>query len=156
MNENTVVPKAGILTPGQCWKHLSETSVGRLAVTVDGRPDVFPINYLVDGDTLVFRTGNGTKLDAIRDDSRVAVEADAVSSEFGVAWSVVVKGRAEATTDSSRALNVAVHGQFPWQGIGKDHLIRITPETVAGRSFTLDAARTWRVPLDEAIRTGLE
>lgn len=156
MRENAVAPEAGILTPEQCWKLLSETSVGRLAVTVDGRPDVFPVNYKVDGESLLFRTGAGTKMDAIGADPRVAMEADAVSAEFGIAWSVVVKGRAEVAPSDARVLNETVRGLFPWQGVGKDRLVRIIPETVTGRRFTLDASMTWRIPLDEAIRAGLE
>ncbi len=156
MREDTVAPEVEILTAEQCWKLLTETSVGRLAVSVDGRPDVFPLNYQVDGKSLIFRTGHGTKVDAIHADARVAMEADAVSAEFGIAWSVVVKGRAEITTSASEELNSTVRGLFPWQGVGKENLIVVVPETVSGRRITLDASMTWRVPLDEAIRAGLE
>jgi len=156
MNENRVAPKAENLSPAQCWKLLSETSIGRLAVTVDGHPDVFPVNYLVDGESLIFRTGGGTKIDAIREDARVAVEADAVSAEFGLAWSVVVKGRAEIAVSDDEVLNATKQGMFPWQGVGKDHLVRIVAAEVTGKRFTLDASMTWRVPLNDAIRAGLE
>lgn len=156
MRDNAVAPEAGILTPEQCWKLLSETSVGRLAVTVNGRPDVFPVNYQVDAEALIFRTGAGTKIEAIEADPRVAMEADAVSAEFGIAWSVVVKGRAEVSISDTKVLNETVRGLFPWQGVGKDRLVRIIPETISGRRFTLDASMTWRIPLDEAIRAGLE
>lgn len=156
MREHAVAPKADILTAEQCWKLLAETSIGRLAVTVNGRPDVFPVNYKIDGESLIFRTGDGTKLDAIAEDANVALESDAVSAEFGIAWSVVVKGRAEHASLESPALNSTVRGLFPWQGVGKNHLIRIVPETVTGRRFTLDASMTWNVPLDAAIRAGLE
>lgn len=156
MREHTVAPKANILTDEQCWKLLGETSIGRLAVNVNGRPDVFPVNYKIDGESLIFRTGDGTKLDAIVEDANVALESDAVSAEFGIAWSVVVKGRAEQASPESPALNSTVRGLFPWQGVGKNHLIRIVPDTVTGRRFTLDASMTWDVPLATAIRAGLE
>ncbi|ALO67253.1 flavin-nucleotide-binding protein [Arthrobacter alpinus] len=156
MRDHAVAPKADILTAEQCWKLLGETSVGRLAVNVNGRPDVFPVNYKIDGESLIFRTGDGTKLNAITEDANVALESDAVSAEFGMAWSVVVKGRAEPISAESPALNSTVQGLFPWQGVGKNHLIRIVPETVTGRRFTLDASMTWNVPLSTAIRAGLE
>lgn len=156
MNEKRVAPKAENLSPGQCWKLLSETSIGRLAVTVDGHPDVFPVNYRVDGESLIFRTGGGTKIDALRADARVAVEADAVSAEFGLAWSVVVKGRAEIAAADDEVLNATKQGMFPWQGVGKDHLVRVVAEEVTGKRFTLDASMSWRIPLDDAIRAGLE
>ncbi|MDR6556688.1 nitroimidazol reductase NimA-like FMN-containing flavoprotein (pyridoxamine 5'-phosphate oxidase superfamily) [Arthrobacter pascens] len=50
------------LDSGQCLDLLRQVSVGRLAVWVDDHPDIFPLNYTVDHGTLVFRTGEGTKL----------------------------------------------------------------------------------------------
>jgi len=65
MTDKKAVPAAEILDPDQCWTLLAETTVGRLAVIVDGHPGVFPVNYRVDDRTLVFRTGSGTKQEAI-------------------------------------------------------------------------------------------
>jgi hypothetical protein len=31
-------------------------------VVVAGRPEIFPVNYVVDGDEVMFRTDAGTKL----------------------------------------------------------------------------------------------
>lgn len=156
MRATNVAPKAQNLTPEQCWKLLAETSVGRLALTIDNQPDVFPVSYKVDGESVVFRTGGGRKLEAIHDDARVALEADAVSGEFGVAWSVVIRGLASVMPTDDQALNAATQGMFPWQGVGKDHLIRVVPQQITGRRFTLDSSMTWTVPLDESIRAGLE
>ena len=38
--------------------------VGRLAVSIKEQPDIFPINFVVDHGTVVFRTAEGTKLAA--------------------------------------------------------------------------------------------
>ncbi len=156
MKENSVAPKAVTLTSAECWKFLSQTHVGRLAVNVDGSPDVFPVNYQLDGESLLFRTGNGTKIDAIHVDGRVAFEVDSVSEEHGTAWSVVIKGNAEITSTDNHVLNATERGLFPWQGVGKAHLVLIVPKTVTGRRFTLDASVTSHVSLDEAMRAGLE
>lgn len=156
MRDDKIAPKAESLTTKQCWKLLSDTSVGRLAVTVDGKPDVFPVNYKIDGESLLFRTGAGTKINAINENASVAFEADAVSAEFGLAWSVVVKGNAEIVPADNNELNTTTHGLFPWQGVGKSHLIRIVPENITGRRFTLDASMTWNLPLNDAVRAGLE
>jgi len=156
MTNNPVVPKAEILGEQQCWTLLGETSIGRLAVTANGHPDVFPINYKVDQGSLIFRTGDGTKFRALSDESVVALEADAVSAEFGMAWSVVVKGRAVSASSADDVLDTTGRSLFPWQGIGKDHLIRVVPDTVTGRRFTLTAPMTWRSPLDDVTRAGFE
>ncbi|MDJ0313539.1 pyridoxamine 5'-phosphate oxidase family protein [Arthrobacter sp. H35-D1] len=156
MRANAVAPKAVILTATECWTFLSQTSVGRLAVTVDGRPDVFPVNYQIDGESLLFRTGDGTKMNAINADGRVAFEVDAVNEKLGKAWSVVIKGHAEFASSEGHALNTTARGLFPWQGVGGAHLVRILPETMTGRRFALDTSVTSMVSLDEAIRAGLE
>ncbi|MFD5277672.1 pyridoxamine 5'-phosphate oxidase family protein [Pseudarthrobacter sp. NPDC058362] len=156
MSNKNMVPEAEILDPDECWKLLAEAKVGRLAVIADGHPDVFPVNFMVDGHTLVFRTGAGTKQQAIASDSVVALEADALSGEFGLAWSVVVKGRAEDTRSTGEELNKIRRGLFPWQGVGQEHLIRITPDSITGRRFNLTAPMAWHTSLDDVTRAGFE
>ncbi|WP_038468253.1 pyridoxamine 5'-phosphate oxidase family protein [Arthrobacter sp. PAMC 25486] len=156
MTNTNVVPKPEILNLQQCWHLLQQTSIGRLALTVEGRPDVFPVNYKVDQETIFFRTGGGTKFSSLEGGTNVAFEADAVSAEFGTAWSVVVKGRAVVATSTNTNLDTISGALFPWQGVEQEHLIRIVPETVTGRRYTLTASMSWRTPLREAIRAGLE
>ena len=68
--------------------------VGRLAVSITNLPDIFPINYVVDRGTVVFRTAEGTKLAAAVLGRGVAFEVDGVDDAAGEAWSVVIKGHA--------------------------------------------------------------
>src|SRR5688500_11692317 len=81
------------LDESACWALLRGAEVGRLAIVVNHRPEIFPITFVVDHATVVFRTAAGTKLDwgAGRD---VAFEVDGYYLGTGVAWSVVVKGLA--------------------------------------------------------------
>ncbi|MEJ7772349.1 MAG: pyridoxamine 5'-phosphate oxidase family protein [Geodermatophilaceae bacterium] len=51
-----------VLSTSESWALLRDGVIGRLAVLVDDEPDIFPINYLVDHGSIVFRTANGTKL----------------------------------------------------------------------------------------------
>jgi len=151
-----LVPEAEDLAIKECWDLLRQSHVGRLGVVNDGRPDIFPVNYQVRDETLIFRTGGGTKLQAINEVGYVALETDAVSAEFGFAWSVVVKGAAAAVEDSGTYLNKVSRQLFPWQGIGHDQLIRISPESVTGRRFTLTSqVKAW-TDLDVATRAGFE
>lgn len=156
MSNKNMVPEAEFLDPDECWKLLAEAKVGRLAVLANGHPDVFPVNFTVDGPSLVFRTGAGTKQQSIAADSMVALEADALSAEFGLAWSVVVKGRAKETLSTGDELNQIRRGLFPWQGVGQEHLIRITAGSVTGRRFNLTAPMAWHTSLDDVTRAGFE
>ena len=81
------------LDESACWALLRTAAVGRLAIVVNHRPEIFPLNFVVDHATVVFRTAEGTKLDwgAGKD---VAFEVDGYEPDTGEAWSVVVKGLA--------------------------------------------------------------
>ena len=51
-----------ILDSDACWSMLQQAEVGRLAVSLDGDLEIFPVNFVVDNRTVVFRTAAGTKL----------------------------------------------------------------------------------------------
>jgi hypothetical protein len=144
------------LDSGQCWGLLRQVSVGRLAVWVDDHPDIFPLNYTVDHGTLVFRTDEGTKLSGALGETPVALEADGVDAVTGMAWSVVVKGRAAAVTGIEGVLDTASLYLFPWQAGKKDHFIRVTPDSVTGRRFKVTPPLTWWTQLSGAVRSSPE
>jgi nitroimidazol reductase NimA-like FMN-containing flavoprotein (pyridoxamine 5'-phosphate oxidase superfamily)/nucleotide-binding universal stress UspA family protein len=122
------------LTAPTCWDLLASTRVGRLAVCMSGLPRIFPINFVVDEHTIVFRTAPGTKLSALKN-SHVAFEIDDYDPDSGHASSVIVDGRASEITEAAdwdHALDLPL---FPWHVSPKGHFVRITPENVSGRRF---------------------
>ena len=126
-----------ILTERQCWERLRTTSIGRLAVQTGGQPDIFPINYVVDDATLVFRTRAGTKLSSSVLLQRVAFEIDGYDPAHGQAWSVVVKGRARSVERLSERYEAEDLPLFPWVTFSKPEFVRIVPREVTGRKFQL-------------------
>jgi nitroimidazol reductase NimA-like FMN-containing flavoprotein (pyridoxamine 5'-phosphate oxidase superfamily) len=123
------------LTPEQCLELLADQHVGRLAVVVGGRPEIFPINYVLDGDAIVFRTNSGTKL-AGTTQAEVAFEVDLTHYPTHSGWSVVVHGVAQEVTGADRedvqerlhALPLGV-----WAPGEKPHVMRIAPHEITGR-----------------------
>src|SRR5262245_25967718 len=83
-----------ILDTPTCLELMRTCEVGRLAVAIKEHPDIFPINYVVDRGSIVFRTAEGTKLAGALLGRGVAFEVDGYDADVGEAWSVVVKGRA--------------------------------------------------------------
>jgi uncharacterized protein len=77
----------------ECWRLLATQPVGRLAVIVGHYPLVFPVNYALEGRSIMFRTGAGTKLWAT-ERSNVTFEADDIDLDHKAGWSVMVKGTA--------------------------------------------------------------
>ncbi|MCG2622172.1 pyridoxamine 5'-phosphate oxidase family protein [Arthrobacter sp. I2-34] len=149
MTNSVPAPDAEVLGRKTCWQLLRGVSVGRLALWVLDHPDIFPVNYAVDQESLVFRTGPGTKLDAVLGGFPVALEADGVDPATGVAWSVVVKGKALAVRPGQELLESVTLRLFPWHGGPKEHFIRIVPDSVTGRRFVVVSPRVWWQPLNE-------
>ena len=53
-----------ILERDECLDLLRADEIGRLAVLSGTGPVIFPVNYALDGEAVVFRTAPGTKLDS--------------------------------------------------------------------------------------------
>lgn len=123
------------LVAAECWRLLRAHEVGRLAVSITDHPDIFPINYVVDGDGIVFRTGPGTKLAAAVLGKGVAFEIDGYDPVAGEAWSVVAKGRARQIEHMIEYFQADELPLFPWHASPKPDIVRIEPTEVTGRRF---------------------
>ena len=132
-----------VLDAQTCLDLLRTCDVGRLAVSITNHPDIFPINYVVDGGGVVFRTAEGTKLAAALLGRGVAFEVDGYDPEAGEAWSVVVKGYAieiERMHDYFDALDLPL---FPWHAGPKHRFVRIEPVEMTGRRFHVVGHDAW-------------
>ena len=113
----------------ECLALLGTEQVGRIAVVLDGRPEVFPVNYLVDGDRILFRTEAGSKLSGATR-APVVFEVDRLARGTRSGWSVVIHGRAVVhTVFDSHAEQRAIP---LWVDADKPHLVRVTPDPVGG------------------------
>ena len=133
-----------VLSPEECFLLLGSRDLGRIAFSVEDQPEVFPINYAMEGRLVVFRTASGTKLDFVPK-ARVAFEVDDWDPKLGIGWSVVTRNRGRTAQHIRTA---PVHPVAPgerWQWLA------IQPSEVSGRRFQLRAgpqrrARDWRRP----------
>ncbi|HEY7199164.1 MAG TPA: pyridoxamine 5'-phosphate oxidase family protein, partial [Candidatus Dormibacteraeota bacterium] len=88
-----------VLSEQECLALLRSRRVGRIGLTREGQPLIFPVNYVADDRAVVFRTSPGMKLDRAPM-ARVAFEIDEVDQAAGVAWSVLVQGVAYEITST--------------------------------------------------------
>ena len=95
----------------------------RLALSVSNQPEIFPINYVVQDGTLLFRTAPGTKLAALTVNEAVAVEIDGHDDVGG--WSVVVKGRRTPPNGASTSRRRRSPGLRPWVATHKPVFVRV-------------------------------
>ncbi|MGB7053501.1 MAG: pyridoxamine 5'-phosphate oxidase family protein [Acidimicrobiales bacterium] len=87
------------ISEDECQQLLASKSVGRLAVSTDVGPEIFPVNYGVLDGSIVLWAAAGTKLDHASFD-RVAFEVDDLDAESRTGWVVEAKGRSEDITDT--------------------------------------------------------
>jgi nitroimidazol reductase NimA-like FMN-containing flavoprotein (pyridoxamine 5'-phosphate oxidase superfamily) len=126
------------LTSEECWEMLRNEEFGRLAYRLVDEVHITPINYSVQGGSLLFRTAEGNKLLAVVMGSEVAFEIDRYDEES--ARSVVVRGTARLLPEDEahRADNVPLR---PWTTTLKYNVVEIQPKVVSGRAFEL--SRPW-------------
>jgi nitroimidazol reductase NimA-like FMN-containing flavoprotein (pyridoxamine 5'-phosphate oxidase superfamily) len=131
------------LSAHDCWALLRGSEVGRLAVVVDGRPDIFPVNFVVDHGSVVIRTAPGTKLAAAVQGASVAFEVDGYDAAAGEAWSVVLKGQVERVRSIEDAEGTVGLPLFPWHAAPKPSFVRIAPGELTGRRFRVVDPAHW-------------
>jgi len=123
------------LTASECQALLRATPLGRIALAAADEVDIFPVNYVVDGEgRILFRTAPGTKLAELVIRPTVAFEIDGVIE--GELFSVIVKGEAARLEDAAEIAEAERLPLEPWVPTVKEHWVRITPTWVTGRRFT--------------------
>jgi nitroimidazol reductase NimA-like FMN-containing flavoprotein (pyridoxamine 5'-phosphate oxidase superfamily) len=122
------------LPVSQCWALLRDSVVGRVAVVRGDRPEIFPVNFVVDHGSLVFRTGSGTLYSAA-DGHPVAFEVDGYDTADAEAWSVVVHGRGREVVGVDATLDALELPLAPWHDAPKPRFVRIEPLALTGRRF---------------------
>jgi nitroimidazol reductase NimA-like FMN-containing flavoprotein (pyridoxamine 5'-phosphate oxidase superfamily) len=134
----------GELTLEQCWALLESNEFGRLAFHLGPEVHLMPVNYAVDGQTLLFRTAPGSKLVGVVMNGDVVFEIDDQDGHGAV--SVILRGEARRLDEDEahRAENVPLR---PWVPTRKDEVVEIRPTEITGRAFLL--RRPWQHMLPE-------
>jgi uncharacterized protein len=127
-----------ILPFDDCLRLLASVPVGRVGFVADGEVVVLPVNHVVEGQDVIFRTAYGSKSAAAEGQNRAAFQADHYNEQTHSAWSVLVNGRAEAVeaeADIQRlSLSLSRLGRYPWVTAVRHPIwIRIRPTSVSGR-----------------------
>jgi nitroimidazol reductase NimA-like FMN-containing flavoprotein (pyridoxamine 5'-phosphate oxidase superfamily) len=126
-----------ILHLGDCFWLLGSVPVGRLGFQAGGEVIILPVNFLVDGQDVVFRTGAGSKLSSIEVGRYVGFEADAYDPAAETGWSVLVSGLAEIIEDEADVARLDALGLRSWGGSAAEPVelvwVRIRPSSISGR-----------------------
>jgi uncharacterized protein len=128
------------LPQADCERLLAACDLGRLAVIVEGRPEIFPVNHVYEPGTasIAFATMPGTKLHGALDWPWVAYEVDGMEEVGRAGWSVMVVGHVEEITDSGEIAHLAAQrGPALWASGEAARWLRIIPKKITGRRVSL-------------------
>jgi nitroimidazol reductase NimA-like FMN-containing flavoprotein (pyridoxamine 5'-phosphate oxidase superfamily) len=117
----------------ECLDKLASVPVGRVGFLSAGEVVILPVNHVVDGHSVVFRTAEGSKLASTSTGYPVTFEADSYNAVAEAGWSVVVHGQAEVVDDDADISRLDGLGMRSWGGTERPYWIRIRPLSVTGR-----------------------
>ena len=120
------------LSEQECLDLLGRQSVGRIVFVDHGQPMALPVNYVLDGRTVAFRTDPGTKFDAATL-GRVAFEVDDVATDARGAWSVLVTEAIDEWSERVRSQRLE-----PWAAGDRHHWIALADASFSGRRIRRD------------------
>jgi uncharacterized protein len=124
-----------------CLELLASVPLGRLGFHTDGELVVLPVNHALDGQDIVFRATQGSKLTVAEQEDLVAFEADDYDERTRAGWSVLVTGRATVVYDEAETARLGQLGLEPWAtAVPHPFWIRIRPVSVSGRRIPAPAA----------------
>ena len=124
-----------LLSEDECWSLLSSMSLGRLVTILDGELEIFPVNFVTQRRTVLFRTAQGTKLYSVVMGDRVAFEADYHDPSLTYGWSVIIKGRAHELLATAEILEAEEAPLRSWIATLKPLYVRVIAMEITGRRF---------------------
>jgi nitroimidazol reductase NimA-like FMN-containing flavoprotein (pyridoxamine 5'-phosphate oxidase superfamily) len=125
------------LLPHECLSLLAMVRVGRVGIAAGEAPLILPVNFIVLGESVVFRTVPGTKLGAAKAGAAVSFEADEYAPDGTWGWSVLLHGIAsEMAAGAERdSIRVALLRAWAFHEGAADRIVRIDPTSITGRGF---------------------
>ena len=136
------------LDRAECLRLLGRGVIGRVVYTDGALPAAQPVNYTVEGEEIIFRTGGGSKLAAATNNAVVAFEVDDVDVDTHAGWSVLAIGKAYPVTDIDRLRRFVSPLPRPWVSGRTAHTIAIPTWRLTGRRLSATVPDAIRDPAD--------
>ena len=125
------------LTPEECWDLLRVNVVGRVGFDMGHGIRIHPVNYAVNDEAILLRTGEDTELarcvELFSDGALVAFQVDDVDLDRHRGWSVLAQGSIARVDEVEAGRLTAQWSPHPWAAEAKPLLLRIVPVQVTGR-----------------------
>jgi nitroimidazol reductase NimA-like FMN-containing flavoprotein (pyridoxamine 5'-phosphate oxidase superfamily) len=123
-----------VMTEEKCLSLLQGSEVGRVALCMPEGPQIFPVNFTVVDDAVIFRTTPYSVLGTHAWQTRLAMEVDHIDYERSAGWSVVISGPG-TRVDAGPVLDDIVHrwNPQPWAAGTRPLYVRLRWDRISGR-----------------------
>jgi hypothetical protein len=98
---------------------------------------ILPVNYILLGNDVVFRTDPGSKLRAALHNTPVAYEVDGVDQQLEIGWSVLIRGFVSEVTDQAELNELRRSPLRAWAPGDKAHFLRVSPRQITGKQISI-------------------
>jgi nitroimidazol reductase NimA-like FMN-containing flavoprotein (pyridoxamine 5'-phosphate oxidase superfamily) len=128
-----------LLEEAECLRLIASGGVGRIGYTGRFGPTILPVNFALQDQTIVFRTGLDSPMGedlrtGIADAQyKVAFEVDEISPATREGWSILIQGSAHHADSETERAEAQRSGVQAWAGGEKDLFVRIVPDRITGR-----------------------
>jgi uncharacterized protein len=122
-----------VLGREDCIALMTAVPIGRIVFTEAALPAVQPVTFVIDDESVIIRTDEGSRLAAATRNAVVAFETDSFDAETRTGWSVTVVGHALAVDDKDESARLKALPMHPWEPGRRDHYIRVRIEYITGR-----------------------
>ncbi|GIT78402.1 hypothetical protein LLS1_00710 [Leifsonia sp. LS1] len=120
------------LAEERCWHLVQGVGVGRLGLSHDDVPEIFPVDYFTAGHSVLFRTSDGSKLRHLLHNASVVFEVDSLNPRD--TWSVSMHGVARVKDDDYE--NRDADDALPaWSPVKTFRYVELQPTSITGRYF---------------------
>lgn len=134
-------PVLASLTADECRRLIAPGGVGRVLFVEPGRgPVAIPVNYRMDGDDVVFRTGGAGVVDAVGQ-ATVSFDVDHLDEDLAEGWSVLLTGTASVISDPAELERARSLRIDPWAGGDRPTYVRLHASQVTGRAIRVAGQR---------------
>jgi nitroimidazol reductase NimA-like FMN-containing flavoprotein (pyridoxamine 5'-phosphate oxidase superfamily) len=127
-----------LLDEGECRRLLGLNEIGRVSLSIGALPAIFPVNYMIDRDSSVFRTATGTQLAEATGRGVVAFESGYIHPSGESGWSVMVVGVPIEVTDAATRSRLSLGQPTHWTFSEEDRLFRLATDLVSGTRIYRD------------------
>ena len=119
----------------ECRRLIEDGGVGRVAFQSGSGQHIVPVNFQLDGDSIVFRTTPYSELGRLAPGSEAAFEVDELDVGNKSGWSVVAKGPLERVPDNFESAAIRFFGKdpTPWAGGVRRLYLRLVWRELTGR-----------------------